>query len=1767
MNGAKYSFPRRFGILFALLAISGACGYLLLQHFASNPEETRIDPDIQKGRKIADTSASPDSIHSDNVSGESSDIIGEASAGADYSSNWEHPAWPGSPVLETLESEPGQSGVFRRVTVVRPHDLSYPVRIEEKMRRDPVTQREEILRHLEMVADRVLVKLHSGHTREELDSAVSGFGGRLLTRVGDGDLFLVQLPDADVKSVPEALDALMADGLLIEYVEPDYVYHAFITPDDSLFDSQWNHNNTGQDGGLVDTDIDAPEGWDILNDASGVIVAINDTGVLYTHEDLAGNMWVNPGEIPADGIDNDGNGIIDDIHGLNAIDNTGNPLDDNGHGTHVAGIIGAIGNNGIGVAGVAWNVQLMALKFLSASGSGTLSDIIRCIDYARVNGADIMNNSWGGGGFSNSLRDAIVRARDAGIIFVAAAGNEANDNDVNPSYPASYDLGNILSVASLTRRNALSSFTNFGSSTVDLAAPGSDILSTYNDSDSSYIALSGTSMATPNISGILALLKAHFPGVNYLSLIDRILAGADSITDMKGTSVTGGRANLQRSLSLDEVQEFPRIVQGLSDRGAILGDSVAFSVIATGGEPLAYNWTKDDQVLPGENSATLNLTEISAEQAGIYEVTVSNSAGSTSNRASLFIGAPSTALREALDDPSINWITLGNAEWTAQTLITSDGVDAGVSGAIGNLQKSRLQTTVTGPGVISFFWKVSSERFFDFLDFYIDGKLQNFIHGETPWAPQTYEVGAGIHILEWIYDKDLFLALGNDAGYLDRFLFEADSFTPPTITRNPESVVILAGADVTFSVEAEGSQPLSYQWGKNGTPIGGATQSTLVLTNVGVSDEGDYTVTVSNVAGTATSAAARLTVSTIIDPPLIVIQPQDLIAITGSTAALTVVVEGTTPLLYSWFKDSQILKDTNASSLVFDNVGQQDEGDYLVFIRNSAGSVISATASLSVVEALIAPIITRQPQSLDVVQGITATFTVVAGGNPPLSYQWFKDGAAISDQINSSLTITSAQPGDAGVYTVTITNPFGSTASAPAFLTVEASSSSISEALDNLEQAWSTTGNALWFFQNAVSRDGEDALQSGALTGLQSSAIHTTIIGAGQISFYWKVSSEQNLDLLNFYINDILMDSISGILDWRLATFEVSEGINDLRWEYQKNLSQSAGQDAGWVDLVEFVPFDTEKPRFTIHPQDRIGIEGGAASFTVEVVGENPISLQWQKDGIDLPGATSAVLELDGLVPEDAGEYRVVASNGFGSTTGRAGVLSVFQSLFTFPDALDNESFTWDVAGDAPWFGQSEVTIDGSDALQSGSVGNLQISTFSTTVKGPMTLSFWWKVSSEEDFDFLQLRMDSVLLGEISGERAWRQILLTVPEGDRKLEWSYVKDSAMSAGQDAGWIDRVKIISANGSPLIFDQPESLTIAEGENAILTVEAIGSDFLTYDWFIGQSGDTSDFQINPLKGTFSTNVLSESASYWVRVSNSFGFVDSHTVTVTVDPQTPRSSDAVIVGGSGSVLGLNVVHPIGNVYDQILMAGQSVAVQADPDQITRVTFLDENDDIVIAEFAGSGTLTITLDPATFEPPAPPVNYNQPNVNYVKGRASFQIFGATRDTWFSVFSLGELNIPFQNSSIFPASIIKNNVTSDGIADVSFLEFRETTEMGGILAGNALFTAEDQFVGIIASDVNVVHLVAIGDIDARDDAIPLIIFHSESEFGQLVITGGDMRQTNDYPVFLSVIGSAPGFQSIKTQDGIRSSGTLVPERPIEARFQNGLQEIDIPLDQ
>jgi len=313
-------------------------------------------------------------------------------------------------------------------------------------------------------------------------------------------------------------------------------------PNDPQFDDQWALNNLGQDGGKKRADIDALEAWVTTKGSSDVVVAVLDSGVDYTHVDLRENMWIRPENVPA--YTDDELGTFNDLNGFNGTDKIADPMDDNGHGTHCAGIIGAEGDNGEGIVGVNWHVKIMPLKFLGRGGMGTTEDAIEAINYAidrKKHGVNvrIISASWGSTSKSKALEDTIRAAGDAGMLFVAAAGNDGSNNDSRPHYPSNYDLPNVISVAALDRNDQLAGFSNFGVKTVHIAAPGKDILSTWlNDA---YREASGTSMATPYVSGVAALIVASSPGISMKDLRDRILKTADPLDSLKGKVETGGR--------------------------------------------------------------------------------------------------------------------------------------------------------------------------------------------------------------------------------------------------------------------------------------------------------------------------------------------------------------------------------------------------------------------------------------------------------------------------------------------------------------------------------------------------------------------------------------------------------------------------------------------------------------------------------------------------------------------------------------------------------------------------------------------------------------------------------------------------------------------------------------------------------------------------------------------------------------------------------------------------------------------------------------------------------------------------------------------------------------------------------------------------------------------------------------------------------------------------------------------------------------------------
>jgi subtilisin family serine protease len=391
---------------------------------------------------------------------------------------------------------------------------------------------------------RLIVKFRPGVAAQSSSKALSRAGVRTLKRMRTPRLRTVEVRDKR-RRIDEVLAELRRQPG-VEYAEPDYRVHVDAQfPDDPRFGELWGLHNTGQSGGTADADVDAPEAWSQTTGDSSLVVGVIDTGVDYTHEDLAANMWRNPGETE-NGLDDDGNGYVDDVFGVNCITGTGDPFDDHYHGTHVAGTIGAVGDNGIGVAGMSWNVRIMALKFLDSEGGGWTSDAIECLEYAtamRANGVNVRltSNSWGGGGFSQALEDAIRASGQAGMLFVVAAGNDGIDIDLEPDYPASYDLDSMISVAATDRNDALASFSNFGVTSVDLAAPGVSILST--SPGSGYRLLQGTSMATPHVSGAAALVWSRHPSASAAGVRSLLLASTDPLASVAGQVATSGRLN------------------------------------------------------------------------------------------------------------------------------------------------------------------------------------------------------------------------------------------------------------------------------------------------------------------------------------------------------------------------------------------------------------------------------------------------------------------------------------------------------------------------------------------------------------------------------------------------------------------------------------------------------------------------------------------------------------------------------------------------------------------------------------------------------------------------------------------------------------------------------------------------------------------------------------------------------------------------------------------------------------------------------------------------------------------------------------------------------------------------------------------------------------------------------------------------------------------------------------------------------------------------
>lgn len=434
----------------------------------------------------------------------------------------------------------------------------------------------------------LLVKTIDGASIEDIGGTASTIDAELIEQYTIVPGLLLYRFNSDEISVDDAIEAFLTDGN-VEYAEPDYYYHA-AAPNDPRYPELWGLENTGQTGGTVDADINADAMWQIQTGSSSVVLGVIDTGINYNHQDLIPNLWRNPLEIPNNSIDDDGNGYVDDVYGVNAIANNGNPFDDNSHGSHVAGTIGAKGNNSLGVVGVNQIIQIVSCKFLGANGSGGISDAIECMQYfanlkSRANGPVNLiasNNSWGGGGASNAMRDAIAAHQNLGILFVAAAGNATNNNDDRPFYPSGYVLSNLISVAATDHNDRLASFSNYGKRTVHVGAPGNRILSTVLNQD--YAVYSGTSMAAPHVTGLIGVIKSNFPNLDYRAIKNLVMASGTPVAALENTTISGRRirgadANGRGALTCNNQNVRAKIEPATNSVNIPVGGQIALSAV------------------------------------------------------------------------------------------------------------------------------------------------------------------------------------------------------------------------------------------------------------------------------------------------------------------------------------------------------------------------------------------------------------------------------------------------------------------------------------------------------------------------------------------------------------------------------------------------------------------------------------------------------------------------------------------------------------------------------------------------------------------------------------------------------------------------------------------------------------------------------------------------------------------------------------------------------------------------------------------------------------------------------------------------------------------------------------------------------------------------------------------------------------------------------------------------------------------------------------
>jgi len=876
----------------------------------------------------------------------------------------------------------------------------------------------------------------------------------------------------------------------------------------------------------------------------------------------------------------------------------------------------------------------------------------------------------------------------------------------------------------------------------------------------------------------------------------------------------------------------PFITMHPTSQTVAIGQPASFGVVADGAKPLQFQWFVNGFPIPGATNPVFQIPSTTdSDNGNIYFVRVSNPAGSVDSQSATLTVIHPLDLPEALDAPSLIWTTSGSALWQAQTNVTHDGIDAAQSGAISDNMSSALNTTVTGPGTLRFWWKVSSESGYDKLAFYIGGVKEAEISGEVGWQFRAFPITNGLQSISWVYSKDISVSQGADAGWLDQVVFTEGTTPDPLISLHPESRTAFVGQTVELKCIVYGTEPV-FQWYRDGSQIGGGQSTlsnswtaTLTLTDVQLTDSGNYWVVVSNTAGVVTSDVARVTVTG--KPPEVYSEQQQFTLFVGEQLNLHPWVDGTPPLYFQWRKNGVDIPGANSPYLFLNNAKLSDAGDYVLVVSNAYGVATSSVSTVTILDRMAPP--------------------------PGLVAWWRGEFDALDSIGNNHGTLQGLvmfDPGKVGYgfFFNGYENNFVSIPNAPALnpqatgFTVEfwMRGSPVASNFAIVDKSLGWVDSTGWGF-NGDSSSGQVTFLMGIGGQGNSNFVAVTSTNGLLDSLFHHLAGVWDGNNLKLYVDGVLHGSaplstpanngrpLNIGVSWGGGTPTAAFfGIVDELSIYQRALSDSEIQAIYQADEAG----KWLAPVIILQPTGQAAVAGDYVYLNVQVTGSEPLNYQWLFQELPIQDATNAWLVLNNITTNQAGPYRVVVSNPAGVVTSDVALVTVSTEL-SLEAALDDSKLSWYSYGEVPWTPQRDQTYDQIDAAVSGSIGDGGETVLETAVYGPGKLSFWWRVSSETNADWLTFSTNGTMVERISGETTWQKVTVNIPPGHQILSWSYTKNASGSAGADAGWVDQVHF-EPTISLVIERQPMDTVVNAGESVNFEVEASGDEPITYQWF---------------------------------------------------------------------------------------------------------------------------------------------------------------------------------------------------------------------------------------------------------------------------------------------------------------------------------------------